>query len=348
MGGKPPFFLKEIKRKQKLLTQRLLEWYKDYGRTLPWRVKEGAHPDPYVVLVSEFMLQQTTVNSVIPYFFRFMKRFPNIQDLAQASLEEVYQLWQGLGYYNRARSLHETAKIITQNGKFPTSKEDVSKLKGFGTYTTSSYLALAYNQPETVVDGNVTRIICRLYHLTSPISEIKHEIFQKAKELTSITHSADYASAIMDLGAIICTPKSPKCLLCPWQRNCLSQGQHDLEQIPFRPSKPKSEKQGCVYIIQNPQGEVLIRKRTEKGLLSGLYEFPWSDNGELKDYEKNAKDTKKTVSHQFSHFKLILKIKTIRHENKATKELFVAPETLKNYPFSTLMKKVWKEANSNV
>lgn len=160
--------------KKQELSELLLKWYNAHGRTLPWRVKGGAHPDPYVVLVSEFMLQQTTVKTVLDYFPGFLKRFPTAESLAAADLEEVYRYWQGLGYYTRARSLYATAQTVVNefDGKFPQNREEVLKLKGIGAYTAASFLALAFNLPETVVDGNVIRIICRLHHLTAPVAEI--------------------------------------------------------------------------------------------------------------------------------------------------------------------------------
>ena len=168
------------------LSNLLLEWYNQNGRNLPWRVKGGPHPDPYVILVSELMLQQTTVKTVIPYFHRFMERFPTIADLAAAPLEEVYFYWQGLGYYTRARSLHATAQTIIEQygGRFPDNRQDVLKLKGIGEYTVASFLALAFNQPETVIDGNVIRIICRMYGFTGPVEKIMPLIREKAQALT--------------------------------------------------------------------------------------------------------------------------------------------------------------------
>ncbi len=326
------------------ISQKLLAWYKEDGRELPWRVKGGAHPNPYVILVSEFMLQQTTVKTVIPYFKRFMERFPTIEDLAKASEEEVYAMWQGLGYYTRARSLHTTAKIIVKEygGNFPKTREDVLKLKGIGSYTVASFLALAYNQPETVIDGNVMRIICRLYHLTEPLDSIKEEIRAKAEALTDINHAADYASAIMDLGAMICTPKNPQCLLCPLKDFCQSKDKKDLEQIPIRTKLAKKEKKGSVYLIQNEQGAYLLRKRTEKGLLSGLYEFPWKDEGIIWD---KAEDTQKSVTHVFTHIKLTLEIYKMRSNTPLLLDsFFVSKEELSKYPLSTLMKKVINEA----
>lgn len=322
------------------LSTLLLKWYEQNGRELPWRVKGGAHPNPYVILVSEFMLQQTTVKTVIPYFHRFMERFPTIQTLATADIEEVYQLWQGLGYYSRARSLHTTAQMIVNEfgGKFPDSQKDVLRLKGIGPYTVASFLALAFNQPETVIDGNVMRIIARLYHLTSPLDEITDNIRQKAEQLTSKVHPADYASAIMDLGATVCTPKNPQCLLCPWAQYCKSKGNADLELIPVRRKLEKKEKHGFVYIIKNSKSEVLIRKRTEKGLLSGLYEFPWDDS---KPLFSNAVDSGKEVVHVFTHFKLTLRVyRLITDIPPITNGIYVSLHQLSDYPLSTLMKKV--------
>ena len=227
------------------IAEKLLAWYAKNGRDLPWRVKGGAHPDPYVVLVSEFMLQQTTVKTVIPYFHRFMQRFPTVQALAAASEEEVYHLWQGLGYYTRARSLHQTARIIVNDfgSRFPDSKKRVLQLKGIGAYTAASFLALAFNQPETVIDGNVMRIVARLYHLTAPLDEITETIREKAQAMSSRESPADYASAIMDLGAMVCTPKNPQCLLCPLKGDCLSHTAADLDKYRCVASRQRKKRQ---------------------------------------------------------------------------------------------------------
>ena len=326
------------------ISQKLLAWYQKHGRELPWRVKGGAHPNPHVILVSEFMLQQTTVKTVIPYFKRFMEKFPTVESLAKASQEEVYAMWQGLGYYTRARSLHATAQIIVNEygGKFPQSRTEVLKLKGIGEYTVASFLALAYNQPETVIDGNVMRIICRLYHLTEALDDIKEIIRKKAEKLTSREHAADYASAIMDLGAMICTPKNPQCLLCPLKDMCQSKDKADLEQIPIRRKLEKKEKQGSVYLIQNSDGDYLLRKRTEPGLLTGLYEFPWKDEGKIWE---NAEDSGKTVTHIFTHIRLTLHVYKIKSEKPLLPDsFFVSEKELSDYPLSTLMKKVISKA----
>lgn len=324
------------------LSQQLLRWYEKNGRSLPWRVKGGPHPDPYVILVSEFMLQQTTVKAVIPYFYRFMQRFPTLQSLAEAAEQDVYQMWQGLGYYTRARSLHTAARQIMQdhNGRFPQTRDTVLKLKGIGEYTASSFLALAFNLPETVIDGNVIRIICRMYRLTSPAADIMPLIREKAAALTNRNNAADYASAIMDLGATVCTPKKPQCLLCPWRQACLSASAPDVENIPLRLKNTKPEKHGCVYLIRNRHGQIFIRKRTEKGLLSGLFEFPWSAEEALFP-TASPQDSGQQVSHVFTHFKLTLRIFTFTAETEPlTGGLFVSPQELPNFPISTLMKKV--------
>lgn len=322
------------------LSTLLLEWYQEHGRDLPWREKGGAHHNPYTVLISEVMLQQTTVATVIPFFERFMQRFPTIQSLAQASIEEVYKYWQGLGYYTRARSLHATAQIIAKQG-WPQTLKEALKLKGLGTYTAASFLALAFNQPETVVDGNVIRIICRLYHFKQPVKEILPQIHELAEKITDEKNPADYASAIMDLGALICTPKNPQCLLCPWQKHCQSFGKKDIEEIPLRKQPLKIEKKGFVYLIFNSKKEIFIRKRTEKGLLSGLWEFPWDDSPDL---QFNAQKTDKLVTHVFTHIKLTLQICICQSNTLPTEGVFVPPSSLTDYPMSTLMKKIVKMA----
>ena len=316
------------------------QWYAVHGRNLPWR----ATRDPYRIWISEVILQQTRVEQGLAYYTRFVERFPDVASLAAADEDAVMRLWQGLGYYTRARSLYATAQIIVNEygGKFPQSRTEVLKLKGIGEYTVASFLALAYNQPETVIDGNVMRIICRLYHLTEALDDIKETIRKKAEKLTSREHAADYASAIMDLGAMICTPKNPQCLLCPLKDMCQSKDKADLEQIPIRRRLEKKEKQGSVYLIQNSEGEYLLRKRTEPGLLTGLYEFPWKDEGKIWE---NAEDSGKTVTHIFTHIRLTLHVYKIKSEKPLLPDsFFVSEKELSDYPLSTLMKKVISKA----
>ena len=327
------------------LTKLLLDWFAQNGRDLPWRHKGGAHPNPYAVFVSEMMLQQTTVKTVIPYFERFMQRFPTIQDLASATDDEVAQYWQGLGYYSRARALLHTAQTICQTygGHFPQTPTEVSKLKGFGPYMTASFLALAFNQPQTVVDGNVMRIMCRMFGLTQPLDEIQPQIYAHAVTLTSHTCPADYASAIMDLGATVCTPKKPLCVQCPWQKYCRSVGRDDIEQIPARRSTAKKEYNGFVFIIRNTKGQIYIRKRIEKGLLHGLYEFP--QNTAAPNWLSDINVSENYITHIFTHIKMKLQIVYATSEQAPSDGFFIMPEQLDDYPMSTLMKKVRRAAN---
>ena len=323
---------------QKLTTQ-LLDWYQKNGRDMPWRVKGGAHPDAYAVWISEIMLQQTTVATVVDYFIRWMKKFPNIKTLANADLQEVLLAWQGLGYYTRARKIHECARVLMEkyNGKIPKTREELLKLPGIGPYTASSICCFAFNQPETVVDGNVMRVIARLHGITKEITA--PDIYPLAQELTSKTQGADYASAIMDLGATVCTPTNPKCTLCPWIKSCVANKKGLWEQIPQIKKLAKKEKYGRLYLIQNGAGEYLIRKRTGKGLLAGLWEFPWEEVNQLSP-QKHLH-----VVHVFTHFKLTLELVQMP-ETKAIDfpdGKWVSPSNFTNYPFPTLMQKVVKK-----
>lgn len=319
------------------LTQQLLDWYDKNGRDLPWRVKGGAHFDAYAVWISEIMLQQTTVATVMDYFIRWMQKFPTIESLASADLQDVLLAWQGMGYYTRARKIHECAKVLVEkyNGQLPDNRDMLLKLPGIGPYSASSICCFAFNMPETVVDGNVMRVIARLYGITKEITA--PEIYPIAQKLTSQTRGADYASAIMDLGATVCTPSNPKCDLCPWQKSCIAKQKQIAEQIPVIKKTPKKEMTGQVYLIQNKRGEFLIRKRSEKGLLHGLWEFPWQ-------YGEKTKEKYPSVTHVFTHIKLTLQI--VRQEKEKSPfddAIWVHPNNFKDYPFSTLMQKIIKK-----
>ena len=321
------------------LPQQLLGWYQTHGRDMPWRVKGGAHFDPYAVWISEIMLQQTTVQTVRDYFTRWMNRFPDIQTLASADIGDVLLMWQGLGYYTRARKIHECARILMQkySGKIPADRDRLLKLPGIGPYTASSICCFAFNLPETVVDGNVIRVISRLYGITHPPE--KEEIYALANPLTPADRGADYASAIMDLGATVCTPDSPKCSLCPWQEHCAAYKQGLTDKIPLILKPQKQTRAGNLWLIKNDRGEFCIRKRLEKGLLSGLYEFPWRYQNEEPLYPL-AKPMA-TVTHTFTHFKLTLHIYMVTDSRSPLPDgQFVPPTRFKDYPFSTLMQKV--------
>ncbi len=329
------------------LVKNLLDWFAINGRDMPWRVKGKAHENPYAVWISEIMLQQTTVKTVVDYFNRWMIRFPTIESLAAAQLEDVLLMWQGLGYYTRAKKIHECAQVLMclYKGEIPNKRDLLLKLPGIGPYSASSICAFAFNQPETVVDGNVIRIIARLYGLTHAVT--KEEIYALAEKITPAHAGADYASAIMDLGATVCTPTNPQCLECPWCCYCCAYKHHLTESIPLIEKSVKKTKKGYVYLIQNEAGAYYIEKRAGKGLLSGLYEFPWQeDEKNYPLFENNAwQQSAQTVNHTFTHFQLTLKIvrlKMIETDIPLSVGEFVMPENFKNYPFSTLMKKVMK------
>lgn len=315
----------------KNLTKQLLKWYQENGRDLPWRVKGGAHPNSYAVWISEIMLQQTTVATVMDYFITWMNKFPTIESLAKADLNEVLLAWQGMGYYTRARKIHECAKVLMQkyNGQLPRTRDELLKLPGIGPYSASSICCFAYNMPETVVDGNVMRVMARLYGITKEITA--NDIYPLAQKLTSQEHGADYASAIMDLGATLCTPTNPKCKLCPWVKTCAAYRKNIQETIPKIKKNTKKEMMGQVYLIKNNKGEYLIRQRTEKGLLYGLWEFPWQEG-------KKLSGKYPTVTHIFTHIKLTLQV--VHDQKQDFDGIWVKPQNFKDYPFSKLMQKV--------
>ena len=323
----------------------LLAWYSKHGRELPWRVKGGAHPDPYAVWVSEIMLQQTTVKTVLEYFERWMKRFPTLQALAEAPLDEVLHQWQGLGYYTRAKKLHACALYLAEhfNGSFPAERKVLLTLPGIGPYTASSLCAFAFNMPETVIDGNVIRVISRYYALEGVVE--RKDIEPYAAALTPREAGADYASAIMDLGATVCTPLSPRCNECPWQKKCLAHEKHLEEKIPLLKKLQKKKKKGALFILRSPEGKIFIRKRPGKGLLSGLWEVPWHEESTF-PFEGPWKKMPHHVRHVFTHFELEVCFYTISEpfpEEFTAKGIFISPEEVHKYAFSTLMKKVLKK-----
>ncbi|MDR0767402.1 MAG: A/G-specific adenine glycosylase [Methanosarcinales archaeon] len=349
------------------MSSALLSWFDQFGRDLPWRVR-GAHPNPYVVWAAEIMLQQTTVKTVIPYFYRFLEKFPDIQMLADADIEDVLLMWQGLGYYTRARKLHECAQYLVKNcgGKFPETYSELLKLPGIGPYTAASISSLAFNKREAVVDGNVIRVISRLYGIQESTAVSLPMITKKAQSLMSETRAADYTSAIMDLGATVCTPKNPACGECPFAADCAALSLDLIDEIPKIEKLQKVNKIGKLFWIENEVGEVWIRKRSEKGLLHGLTEFPWEaivgDHSQLQEIpypfaEAVWVEAGKSVRHVFTHINLTLEIykteiDSIKNEAGLTVlrkngGQFVSKENFKDYPFSTLMQKVIQEAESD-
>lgn len=332
------------------VTEKLAKWYEKNGRDLPWRVKGGAHGDPYQVWISEIMLQQTMVKTVGPYFDRFLKRFPNVRELAKAPVEDVLLLWQGLGYYTRARKLHECARVLVEkhDGVFPADREKLLKLPGIGPYTSAAIASFGFNLPEAVVDGNVIRVLTRLKGWKEQVDGIMDKINAFAGELTQASVCpADHASAIMDLGSGVCTPKSPLCPFCPLNEDCVAFAKGLTDVIPNISKLKKETRQGYVFWIENEHKEVLLRKRTEKGLLSGLTELPWNTDCSF-PFKADWKITSKTVRHVFTHFDLTLTLvrASISRLPENNDGFFVSPARFKDYPFSTLMQKVIKKASS--
>lgn len=329
----------------------LLKWYDQHHRHLPWRANPGKKPNPYHVWISEIMLQQTTVPTVIDYFNRFIQKWPSVQALATASLDDILHTWQGLGYYSRARNLHKCAQTIATeyNGHLPQTEKELLKLPGIGPYTAAAILSIAFDQPAPVIDGNIERILSRLFIINTPISKAKNILNDKITSLTPHNRPGDFAQAMMDLGSSICTPKKPNCANCPIQNYCKAYDKNTMENYPIKADrKPKPKKYAYVYLIYNDKGQVLMEKRPPKGLLGGMIGFPTSEWALEKPGKKDLKDlgwsnlcvTSITIQHTFTHFHLFLTIVTGR--SNQTIGTWVCETELKDYAIPTLMKKVWK------
>jgi A/G-specific adenine glycosylase len=332
----------------------LLEWYDRHRRDLPWRARRGERADPYRVWLSEIMLQQTTVATVGAYFARFTERWPDLGALASASLDEVLHAWQGLGYYARARNLHACARAVVEHhgGAFPAEEAALLKLPGIGDYTAAAVAAIAFGRAATPVDGNVERVMARLFAIAEPLPDAKPALRRLAQSLTPTERSGDYAQAVMDLGATLCTPKKPKCILCPWRAACRGHAQGIAETLPARRAKAaKPLRRGVAFWAVRPDGAVLLRRRPEKGLLGGMMEVPstlWRE-AEWSEAEARAAAPVKArwrllpgvVRHSFTHFHLELAVLagTVRDGFNAG-GLWVRLDELPRQALPTLMKKV--------
>jgi A/G-specific adenine glycosylase len=260
----------------------LLTWYDRHRRTLPWRVRKGERADPYRVWLSEIMLQQTTVRAVAPYYARFLARWPDVRALAAAPLDEVLKAWAGLGYYARARNLHACARAVAERhgGVFPTSEAELRALPGIGDYTAAAIAAIAFDLPASPVDGNIERVMARLFAVDAPLPAAKPRLRELARALTPQQRAGDFAQAMMDLGATICSPKKPTCALCPWNEGCAAFKRGDAETFPRRtPKREGALRRGAAFVVCRADGYLLVRSRPAKGLLGGMTEVPttaWS------------------------------------------------------------------------
>ena len=305
------------------ITTRLLLWYDSHHRTLPWRISPrerlaGITADPYRIWLSEIMLQQTTVEAVKSYFRVFIEKWPTVVDLAAASQDDVLRAWAGLGYYSRARNLKKCADIICAeySGHFPSDLAILKSLPGIGDYTAAAIASIAFDLPMAVVDGNVERVITRLYSLATPLTFAKPEFRTYMQALTHDERSGDFAQAMMDLGATICTPRRPACVICPLNDNCQALKTTDPEFFPVKaPKKEKPVRVGAAFIAVS-NGEVYLRGRAETGLLGGMAEVPttsWTarlDGGTELDAAPFPANWIATgnITHVFTHFELRLKI----------------------------------------
>ena len=339
----------------------LLAWYDRHRRQLPWRALPGERPDPYRVWLSEIMLQQTTVVTVAPYFDRFVARWPTVFALAAASLDAVLHEWQGLGYYARARNLHACARAVAERhgGEFPDTIAGLRALPGIGDYTAAAIAAIAFDRREAAVDGNVERVMARLFAVREAMPAAKPRLRALARALVPAARAGDFAQATMDLGATICTPRKPRCVLCPWREACAACAGGFAADLPARAEKPERPlRRGVVFWLQRGDGAVLLRRREEKGLLGGMVEVPstpWReaawDTAEALAHAPAASEWAPlpgTVRHGFTHFPLELTILAAHAESlpNLSWAIWAPPDRFKEYAFPTLTKKVVSHALS--
>ncbi len=302
----------------------LLAWYDRHARVLPWRVSPadraaGVRPDPYRVWLSEVMLQQTTVAAVRDYFHRFTARWPTVGDLAAADDGAVMAEWAGLGYYARARNLLACARAVARDhgGRFPDTAPGLRTLPGIGPYTAAAIASIAFDRAETVVDGNVERVMARRFAVLTPLPQAKTELTRLAATLTPQDRPGDYAQAVMDLGATICTPRNPACGICPWSAPCAARAQGIAADLPRKaPKAAKPTRHGTVWVARTADGAWLLERRPDRGLLGGMLGWPttdWSDApAGAPPAAADWHDTGAEVRHTFTHFDLCLRVLVAR------------------------------------
>jgi A/G-specific adenine glycosylase len=338
--------------------EELLAWYDAHAREMPWRVPPGAggtRPDPYAVWLSEVMLQQTTVAAVKGYFARFLQRWPDVGALAAAADGEVMGEWAGLGYYARARNLLKCARAVDAMGGFPETREGLLALPGVGPYTAAAIGAIAFGRAEVVVDGNVERVMARLFDIRTPLPSAKPELVAAAAELTPEVRPGDYAQAVMDLGATICTPKSPACGICPWRGPCRARAAGVAAELPARePKKAKPVRVGIAYVARRADGALLLERRPDRGLLGGMLGWPGAEWGaeaqEAPPVQAEWRDVGAEARHTFTHFHLRLAIRVADVAMDATPQVgeFIERAAFRPSDLPTVMRKVWDLARTRL
>ena len=334
------------------LRRSLLSWYGAQGRDLPWRQTQ----DPYAIWISEIMLQQTQVKTVIPYYERWLTKFPNVEVLAAADQQAVLKLWEGLGYYARARNLHKAAQQVVSEfgGVFPQDLEGAIALKGIGRTTAGGILSAAFNLPTPILDGNVKRVLARLIAFPKVPNKDLNALWKVSEQVLDPKQPRDFNQAIMDLGATLCTRHNPACLLCPWHSGCAAYNQNAVTDFPMTESrKPLPHKQIGVAVITDTAGKILIDRRKQEGLLGGLWEFP---GGKIEPGESQADCVKReiqeelgieievgskliTIDHAYTHFKVTLNVFNCTHLSGEPQTIecdevkWVTLDEIADYPF---------------
>ena len=336
----------------------IINWYRQNKRNLPWRLTK----DPYKIWLSEIILQQTKVDQGLNYYVKFCNNYPTIQDLANAEEQQILTDWQGLGYYSRARNLHTTAKTIlnTYNGTFPNTYDNILKLKGVGSYTAAAISSFAFDLPHAVVDGNVYRVLSRLYDLDTPIdsSEGIKQFNYLANELLNKKHPAEHNQAIMEFGALQCTPTNPNCTSCPLAQTCLAQKKGTISQRPVKKSKTKVRNRYLHFLHIETEDQIIITQRTEKDIWQNMFQFPLIEKTSLEElsvvqaeieltYNIKISDVKSNIKHILSHqhlYTTFWKTNTIPEKIRSDKAYFIIPkEALTSYPIPRVIDRYFEE-----
>ena len=343
------------------ISEHIINWYSHHQRDLPWRKIRN----PYFIWVSEVMLQQTQVETVIPYYERFLSRFPTVETLAKASLQDILKVWENMGYYSRAQNLYTTAKIISEqyNGQIPNTVEALENLPGVGHYTASAILCFAFGQQVPTVDGNVRRVLCRLYGIKATVDQpgTRKQLLDIAKKLVPKKRSSHFNQGLMDLGATVCTPHKPSCHFCPLNKNCQALKQGLQDTLPKRVKRPPlPHKEMTAGIITDAQRRLLIVQRPDKGLLGGLWKFPGGERKPDETLEESLNRTVReelgmrirvreeitSVKHAYTHFRITLHaFRCVRQGGKpgamnCDHWKWVDPGKMRNFPFSKADRKI--------